>query len=151
MKPFTTCLWFDREAEEAANFYTEVFQDAKITNITKYQTETPSNLPIGSVMTVNMEINGQQFMFLNGGPIFKQSEAVSFIIPCRNQAEIEQYHEKLSAIKESEQCGWVKDKFGVSWQIIPENMGELIKTPKAMQAMLKMKKINIVQLEKANN
>jgi len=150
MKEITTCLWFDTQAEEAAKFYTEIFPNSRIEKITKYQTETPSNLPIGSVMTVNFEINGMKFMGLNGGPIFKQSEAVSFIIPCKDQKEIDHYFEKLSHVKESEQCGWVKDKFGVSWQIVPENMSELVKTPQAMQAMLQMKKINISELEKAN-
>lgn len=149
MKPITPCLWFDSEAEEAAKFYTSIFPNSKIVETVPYIAETPSNKPVGSVMLVNIEINGQPFTLLNGGPYFKISEAVSFQIFCRDQAEIDSYWEKLSAVPESEQCGWVKDKFGVSWQIVPENIDQFIKSEEAMQTFLKMKKIDINALKNA--
>jgi predicted 3-demethylubiquinone-9 3-methyltransferase (glyoxalase superfamily) len=149
MKPITPCLWFDNEAEDAAKFYIEVFPNSKILEIVPYMVETPSNKPIGSVMLVNMEINGQPFTLLNGGSYFKISEAISFQVFCKDQSEIDSYFEKLSAVPESEQCGWVKDKFGVSWQIVPENIEELLKTEAAMKVFLEMKKIDITELEKA--
>ncbi len=149
MQKITPCLWFDSEAEEAAKFYTSIFPDSKILDIVPYLSETPSNKPKGSVMLVNFEINGSPFTALNGGPYFKISEAISFQVFCKDQAEIDSYFEKLSAVPESEQCGWLKDKFGVSWQIVPENIGELVKSEKAMQALLKMKKIDIDGLKKA--
>lgn len=147
MKPITPCFWFDSQAEEAANFYTSVFPNSKIIERVPYLTETPSNKPVGSVMLVNIEINGQPFTLLNGGPYFKISEAISFQIFCKDQLEIDSYWEKLSAVPESEQCGWVKDKFGVSWQIVPENIGELLKDEKAMEVFLDMKKIDIERLK----
>lgn len=142
-------LWFDNKAEEAANFYVSVFKNSKILSKTTYQTETPSNLPIGSVMTVSFVLDGQEFMALNGGPLFKFNESISFVVVCKDQQEIDYYWKKLSAVPESEQCGWLKDKFGLSWQIVPENMGELVKTEKAVQVMLEMKKIIIKDLESA--
>ncbi len=150
MQKISTCLWFDNEAEEAAKFYTTVFKNSKVLNTVKYTADTPSHKPIGSVLTVSFEINGQRFLGLNGGPEFKFNEAVSFIVSCEDQAEIDYHWNKLSAVPKSEVCGWCKDKFGVSWQIIPSNKGELITTPKAMEAMLKMKKIDIKALEEAN-
>jgi predicted 3-demethylubiquinone-9 3-methyltransferase (glyoxalase superfamily) len=144
------CLWFDNEAEEAAKFYTSVFKDSKILSTVPYLSETPSDKPKGSVMLVDFELNGLQFTALNGGPFFKISEAISFVIECKDQEEIDYYWEKLSAVPESEQCGWVKDKFGVSWQIIPDNMGELITSEAGMKAMLNMKKIDIAKLKEAN-
>ncbi|HKC14995.1 MAG TPA: VOC family protein [Patescibacteria group bacterium] len=149
MQKITPCLWFDSESEEAANFYTSIFPNSKILEVVPYLTETPSNKPIGSTLLVNFEINGQPFTALNGGPFFKINEAISFQIFCKDQAEIDSYWEKLSANPENEQCGWCKDKFGVSWQIVPENIGELIKTEKAMKAFLQMKKIVIADLKKA--
>lgn len=149
MQKITPCLWFDNEAQEAANFYVSIFSNSKITNTTKYMSETPSNKPVGSVLTVEFEINGQPFTALNGGPFFKINEAISFQVYCKDQAEIDAYWEKLSAVPESEQCGWLKDKFGVSWQIVPENMEELIKTEKQMKALLSMKKIDIQKLQDA--
>jgi predicted 3-demethylubiquinone-9 3-methyltransferase (glyoxalase superfamily) len=149
MQKITTCLWFDNEAEEAAKFYTSIFKDSQIINTVKYMTETPSDKPLGSVMLVEFDLAGRRFTGLNGGPHFKFNEAISFPIACEDQAEIDYFWEKLSAVPASEQCGWVKDKFGVSWQIIPKNMSELITTPAKMQAMLKMKKIIIAELEKA--
>jgi predicted 3-demethylubiquinone-9 3-methyltransferase (glyoxalase superfamily) len=150
MKPITPCLWFDNEAEDAANFYVSVFPNSKILETVPYSVETPSDKPIGSVMLVNIEINGQPFTLLNGGAYFKISEAISFQVFCKDQEEIDSYFEKLSAVKESEQCGWLKDKFGVSWQIVPENMGELVKSEKAMKVFLEMKKIDIAELKKAS-
>ncbi len=150
MQKITPCLWFDSQAEEAAKFYTSVFPNSKILETVPYLTETPSNKPVGSIMLVNFEINGQSFTALNGGSYFKISEAISFQIFCKDQSEIDSYWEKMSAVPESEQCGWVKDKFGVSWQIVPENIGELVKSEKAMQVFLKMKKIDIEELKKAN-
>jgi len=147
MKQITPCLWFDNQAEEAANFYISLFPNSKILNTVPYMSETPSDKPIGSVMIVNFELNGQPYTALNGGPIFKFNEAISFQIFCKDQDEIDYYWEKLSAVPESEQCGWVKDKFGLSWQIVPENLGELIKSESAMKAMLQMKKIDIETLK----
>ena len=149
MQSITPCLWFNSEAEEAANFYVSVFPNSKITEVVHAPADTPSG-PKGSLLLVNIEINGQPFTLLNGGPYFKISEAISFQVFCKDQAEIDAYWEKLSAVPESEQCGWCKDKFGVSWQIVPENIGELIKTESAMQTFLKMHKIVIADLEKAS-
>lgn len=149
MKPITPCLWFDNQAEEAANFYVSIFPESKILETVLYNVDTPSDKPIGSVMTVDFEINGQPFTALNGGPYFKMNEAISFQVFCKDQAEIDSYWEKLSAVPESEQCGWVKDKFGMSWQIVPENIGELLKSEAAMKAMLEMHKIDIQALKDA--
>ena len=149
LKPITPCLWFDSGAEEAADFYTSIFPNSKITEVVHAQADTPSG-PKGSLLLVNFEINGQPFTALNGGPFFKISEAISFQIFCKDQTEIDSYFEKLSAVTESEQCGWVKDKFGLSWQVLPENMGELIETEAAIKAMLEMKKIDIKGLKKAS-
>ena len=143
MLKITPFLWFDTQAGEAAKFYTSIFPNSKILSTSLYEADTPSGLPKGSVMTVNFEINEQEFTALNGGPVFKFTEAVSFVVKCKDQDEIDYYWEKLSAVAESEQCGWLKDKFGLSWQVIPENLGDLIKDEKGMQKMLKMKKIVI--------
>ena len=151
MRKMTICLWFDNEAEDAAKFYMSVFKDGKILSTVPYMTETPSNKPKGSTMLVYFEVLGHEFCALNGGPFFKLNEAVSFIINCKDQEEIDYYWEKLSAVPESEQCGWLKDKFGVSWQVVPENMDELVKSEKGMQTFLAMKKIDIAALKKANN
>lgn len=153
MKKIKPWLWMDNEAEEAANFYVSIFPNSKITKVAKYTVDTPSDKPIGSVMYVSLELDGNPLSILNGGSFFKLSEAVSFEIPCKDQKEIDYYVEKLSAIPESEQCGWVKDKFGVSWQIVPENMEELMSSfdpeieKKKFEAMLKMKKIIIEDLK----
>lgn len=149
MRKITPCLWFDNQAQEAANYYVSVFPNSKILEVVKYNTETPSDKPIGSVLLVNFEINNQPFTALNGGPFFKLSEAVSFQVYCKDQKEIDSYWEKLSSNKENEQCGWCKDKFGVSWQIVPENIQELVESEKGMKAMLDMKKIDIAKLESA--
>ncbi len=151
MQKITPCLWFDTQAEEAANFYVSVFKDGKLGAINRYDEESAkaSGQPAGTVLTVQFEVNGMEFLGLNGGPAFKFNEAVSFMINCDDQDEIDYYWAKLSAVPESEQCGWLKDKFGVSWQVAPKNMDELVSTPAAMKAMLSMKKIDIQALRDA--
>jgi predicted 3-demethylubiquinone-9 3-methyltransferase (glyoxalase superfamily) len=146
MQKITPCLWFNNSAQEAAKFYISIFPNSKITQILHTPADTPSG-PKGSLLLVNFEINNQPFTALNGGPFFKISEAISFQIFCKDQKEIDYYWEKLSAVAESEQCGWVKDKFGVSWQIVPENMAELVKSEAGMKALLEMKKIDIEKLK----
>lgn len=156
IRPF---LWFDKNAEEAMNFYVEVFNgspgktaDSKIVSIRRYEKgmATPGMPEMeGKVLAGVFELNGQRFMALDGGPVFQFNEAISLYVECEDQAEIDYFFEKLSAVPKSEICGWLKDKYGLSWQIIPKNMGELIKTKPAMEAMLKMKKIVISDLEKA--
>jgi predicted 3-demethylubiquinone-9 3-methyltransferase (glyoxalase superfamily) len=149
MPKITTCLWFDKNAEEAANFYISIFPSSKILEVVKASVDTPSG-PKGSVLLVNFILDGHEFTALNGGPYFKLSEAVSFVINCKDQEEIDYYWEKLSSVPESEQCGWCKDKFGLSWQIVPENIDQLISSEEGMKAMLEMKKIDIEKLKKAN-
>ncbi len=150
MPKITPHLWFDKEAKEAAEFYTSVFPRSKIKNITTLQ-----NTPSGTVDIVSLELLGQDFMLISAGPLFKFNEAISFMVHCDTQDEIDYYWEKLSAVPEAEQCGWLKDKFGLSWQISPRQMGELLGSPDrkkalaAMNAMLKMKKIVIADLQKA--
>lgn len=150
MQKITPCLWFDSDAEDAAKFYISIFPNSKILETIPYNTKTPSDKPIGSVLVVNFEINNQPFTAMNGGPIFKINEAISFQVFCKDQEEIDFYWEKLSAYPENEQCGWVKDKFGVSWQIVPENIVELVKSESGMKALLEMKKIVISELEQAS-
>jgi predicted 3-demethylubiquinone-9 3-methyltransferase (glyoxalase superfamily) len=159
MQKITPCLWFDSQAEEAAQLYTSLFKNSKILSVVRYPggAEGVSGKPEGSVMTVEFELNGQRFTGLNGGPIFKFTEAVSFQVECEDQAEVDHFWNGLIADggKES-QCGWLKDKFGLSWQIIPKALPKLMgdKDPKksqaVMKAMLKMKKIIIEDLEKAH-
>lgn len=151
MQKISPFLWFDTQAEEAAKFYTSIFKNSKVGYISRYDAAAAqaSRQPEGSAMTVSFQLEGQDFTALNGGPLFKFSEAISFSVACEDQEEIDYYWEKLSAHPESEQCGWLKDRFGLSWQIVPKNMGDLIKTPKAMQAMLQMKKIDIAKLKRA--
>lgn len=151
-----TCLWLDNEAEEMVAFYKSVFKDNfKEGDKTFYITETPSNKPIGSVLTYEFEIFGNRFMALNGGADLKLNEAVSFVINCENQEEIDYYWNALSAYPENEVCGWCKDRFGVSWQINPIRLDQMLKSEdkeaakRAMDAMLKMKKLVIEDLEKA--
>lgn len=156
---FTNCLWFDREAEQAAKFYTGIFKNSRITGTTRYSAagqdihgQTP-----GSIMTVNFELDGQTFVGLNGGPVFKFTEAVSFQINCDTQEEIDYYWEKLGAggDPKAQQCGWLKDKFGLSWQVVPRMMDDLFRDEKsggaqrAMTAMLAMKKLDIAALRRA--
>lgn len=149
----TPFLWFNDQAEEAARFYTSVFQDSGIHTTTYYTAGAP--MPEGSVMTVAFRLEGQQFVALNGGPQFTFSPAVSFVVNCRNQEEIDYYWEKLSADPAREQCGWLQDKFGLSWQIVPENLPELLRghsqgqSARIVQALLQMKKLVIADLLKA--
>jgi len=147
MQKISPMLWFDSQAEEAAKFYTSVFKDSKITNTTYYTAESPSNKPLGSVLTVGFQIEDQDFAAINGGDQFKFNEAISFVIHCENQAEIDYYWEKLSAVPAAEICGWCKDKYGVSWQVVPKDIDKLTKNPAAMKAMLDMKKIIIADLQ----
>ncbi len=149
MQKIAPFLWFDNEAEEAAKYYTSVFKNSKILETVKYPIENPSNKPIGSVMVVYFQLAGQDFAALNGGPEFKFNESISMMVSCENQEELDYYWEKLSAVPGSEVCGWCKDKYGVSWQIVPKNIAELSKSPKAMAEILKMKKINTNKLEQA--
>ena len=149
MNNIAICLWFDDNAEEAVNFYLTVFKNSKILNTAKYSVETPSNKPIGSVMTIDFELNGQKFIALNWWPFFKFSEAVSFVIYCNDQKEIDYYYEKLSSIKEAEMCGWLKDKFGVSWQLVTPDIDEMMtwkNAEKVMSELLKMKRIDVNKL-----
>lgn len=157
MKTITPFLWFDHQAEEAAEFYISVFNDSRITTITHYMeaAESVSGKKAGSVMTVEFELEGQPFVALNGGPVFQHSPAISFVVNCDSQAEIDALWQKLSADPTAEQCGWLKDKFGVSWQIIPKALKEIFssheqdKKDKAMKALLQMKKIDIEALKAA--
>lgn len=152
MQKITPHLWFDDQAEEAANFYISLLPDSEIIETTHYPNvgqEITGRKP-GGVMSVVFKLAGQEFAALNGGPLFKFNESISFIINCKDQKEIDDLWEKLSADPGSEQCGWLKDKYGLSWQITPENMDALMTTDEAFAAMLKMKKINIEELRKAS-
>jgi len=159
MQKITPCLWFDNQAEEAANFYTSIFKNSKIGNITRYGKEGYEihKREVGTVMTMDFEIEGQKFTALNGGPVFKFNEAISFVVKCKTQKEVDYYWEKLSegGDERAQQCGWLKDKYGVSWQIVPEILSELVgdptseKSQRAMKAMLQMKKIDLEGLKKA--
>jgi predicted 3-demethylubiquinone-9 3-methyltransferase (glyoxalase superfamily) len=146
-------LWFDTEAEEAAEFYTSVFKDGRVLNKTHYTEGAPREA--GMVMTVDWEVNGMRFTGINGGPDFKFSEAVSFLINCQDQDEVDYYWEKLGDGGEEGPCGWLRDRFGLSWQVVPEGMDELFgdsdpeRAQRAMQAMLKMKKLDIAELQAA--
>jgi len=153
MQKISPFLWFDNQAEEAMNFYLSVFKDSKAGKIVRYGDAGPG--PKGSVMVVSFELNGMKFTALNGGPIFKFTEAVSFFVDCETQAEVDHYWEKLSVGGEPGDCGWLKDKFGLSWQIVPSALPRLLGDPdaakanRAMQAMMQMKKIDIAGLEAA--
>jgi predicted 3-demethylubiquinone-9 3-methyltransferase (glyoxalase superfamily) len=158
MKPLTTCLWFDTEAEDAARFYVSLFDDGEIGAITRYGQEGREvhGRPAGSVTTVEFRIRGQDFVGLNGGPNFKFNEAVSFQVFCDSQVEIDRYWESFGANGgEPGPCGWIKDRFGLSWQVIPNRLMELMKdndrakAGRTMNAMLKMGKIDIAGLERA--
>jgi predicted 3-demethylubiquinone-9 3-methyltransferase (glyoxalase superfamily) len=153
LKKITPCLWFDSDGEEAAAFYTGIFENSRILHVSHYGSAGPR--PEGMVMTVNFELDGQEFVALNGGPEFTFDEAISFQVNCESQDEIDRFWTKLSAGGEEGPCGWLKDKFGVSWQIVPTMMDELIRDPdpersqRAMKAMLAMKKLDIAELERA--
>ena len=158
MPKITPFLWFDTQAEEAANFYVSIFKNSKLGKITRYGTagqEIHSRAP-GSVMTIEFELDGQPFTALNGGPMFKFNESISFSVHCQDQAEIDYYWEKLTAGGDpaAQQCGWLKDKFGLSWQIVPANLGQLLhgspeKSNRVLQALMPMKKLDIKTLEDA--
>jgi predicted 3-demethylubiquinone-9 3-methyltransferase (glyoxalase superfamily) len=151
--PLTTCLWFDGQAEEAANHYTSIFEDSKLGKVDRYSEAGPGSP--GTALTVQFELNGQKFVGLNGGPQFTFNEAVSFQIFCEDQAEVDYYWENLSAGGEESMCGWVKDKFGVSWQVIPVVLPDMLgdadpeKAGRTMEAMLGMGKLDIAGLERA--
>jgi predicted 3-demethylubiquinone-9 3-methyltransferase (glyoxalase superfamily) len=153
MPKISPCLWFDAQAEKAANFYVSIFHNSKIVNCNRYGEAGPG--PKGSVMTVVFELDGQEFIALNGGPLFKFTEAISLIVNCKTQEEVDTYWAKLLAGGEESRSGWLKDKFGLSWQIIPTLLGEMLSDPdpqkakRVMQAMLQMKKIDIAQLKRA--
>jgi predicted 3-demethylubiquinone-9 3-methyltransferase (glyoxalase superfamily) len=149
----TTFLWFDKEAEEAAKFYTSVFKNSKIAATTRYGDSGPG--PKGSVMTVGFELDGQEFAALNGGPTFKFTEAISLVVNCETQAEVDEYWTRLTAGGKEVECGWLKDKYGLSWQVVPTALPRLLQDPdpqkakRVMEAMLQMKKIDIARLEQA--
>jgi predicted 3-demethylubiquinone-9 3-methyltransferase (glyoxalase superfamily) len=153
MQKLTPCLWFDTDGEEAATFYTSVFPNSKILEITRYGSAGPR--AEGMVMTVSFELDGQGFIALNGGPDFTFTEAISFEVNCESQEEVDSYWSTLSEGGEEGPCGWLKDKFGVSWQIVPKRLVELLTDPdqekaqRVMAAMLKMRKIEVDELERA--
>jgi predicted 3-demethylubiquinone-9 3-methyltransferase (glyoxalase superfamily) len=157
MQKITPFLWFNDNAEEAVKFYTSVFKNSKIGKIARYgeEGERVSGRPAGSVMTVEFQLEGQEFVALNGGPYFKFTEAISFVVNCETQEEVDYYWEKLSAGGKEVQCGWLKDKYGLSWQIVPMVLGELLsdkdaaKSQRVMDAMLKMVKLDIKKLKQA--
>jgi predicted 3-demethylubiquinone-9 3-methyltransferase (glyoxalase superfamily) len=158
-RQITPCLWFDTQAEEAARFYTSIFKNSRIGKISRYGKEgfEIHGRPEGAVMTVEIEINGQKFTALNGGPYFKFNEAVSFQVYCDTQEELDYYWEKLSegGDEKAQQCGWLKDKYGLSWQIVPAELDELLgdhkseKSQRAFKAMLQMKKLDIAKIRQA--
>jgi len=143
----TPFLWFDSNAEEAVEFYLSVFKNSR--RLDGLRNSEESSGQKASILTISFELDGQTFTALNGGPMFKFTEAVSFVVRCDSQEEVDYYWEKLSAGGSDGQCGWLKDKFGLSWQIVPARLPDLIKNPKAMQAMLRMKKLDIAELERA--
>jgi predicted 3-demethylubiquinone-9 3-methyltransferase (glyoxalase superfamily) len=160
MQKITPFLWFDDNAEEAVSFYTSIFHDSKVTMITRYDEEgaEASGRPKETVMTMAFQLDGQDFVALNGGPSFKFTEAISFAVNCESQDEIDYYWEKLSGggDEKAQQCGWLKDRYGVSWQIVPTVLGELLNTPepeksrRVVKALLGMKKIDVETLKRAS-
>jgi predicted 3-demethylubiquinone-9 3-methyltransferase (glyoxalase superfamily) len=143
----TPFLWFDSNAEEAVDFYLTVFKNSRRLDVLRRVDDSTG--PRGSILTISFELDGQKFTALNGGPIYKFNEAISFVVRCDTQQEVDEYWSKLSAGGVEIQCGWLKDKFGVAWQIVPVRLFDLIRNPKAMQAMLGMKKLDIGELERA--
>ena len=144
-------LWFDGNAKEAVDFYVSVFPDGKILSTEYYPSSTEEGLAdfqqnlAGKVLTVEFELLGTRFIAINAGPEFKFNESVSFMVPCKDQAEIDYYWEKLSSVPESEQCGWCKDLYGLSWQIVPENMAELMRKPDAFKTLMQQHKIVVAE------
>ena len=157
MQPITPFLWFDDQAEEAARFYVSIFKNSKIGSVTRYEGEAAqvSGRPAGSVMTVAFQLDGQEFIALNGGPQYTFSPAISFMVNCKTQEEVDELWEKLSAGGEQVQCGWLTDKYGVSWQITPTVLMEMLqdkdpeRAQRVMHAMLQMKKLDIAALQRA--
>ncbi|MGE3151209.1 MAG: VOC family protein [Nitrospiraceae bacterium] len=157
MQHITPCLWFDDQAEEAAKFYVSIFKNSKVTSVTRYGEAgaQASGRPKGSVMTVTFEIEGQEFVALNGGPLFKFTEAISLMVKCKTQKEIDDMWEKLSAGGEAGPCGWLKDRYGLSWQIVTPDIDEMLndgdagKSERVMEAVLNMGKIDIARLKQA--
>lgn len=153
MQKITPFLWFDGKAEEAMNFYVSIFKNSKVVSVTRYGDAGPG--PKGTVMSATFQLEGQEFYALNGGPQFKFTEAISFFVNCETQQEVDELWEKLSAGGAKSQCGWLKDKFGLSWQIIPSALGKMLgdkdpkKAQRVMQAMLQMTKIDIKALQQA--
>jgi predicted 3-demethylubiquinone-9 3-methyltransferase (glyoxalase superfamily) len=159
MQKITPFLWFDNQAEEAVKFYTSVFKNSKIVNVARYGEAgaKASGKPMGTAMTVAFQLGGQEFVALNGGPHFKLTEAISFVVNCKTQEEVDHYWEKLSegGNEKAQQCGWLKDKYGLSWQIVPTVLGEMLqdkdarKSERVMSSLLKMKKLDIKTLKQA--
>lgn len=159
VQKITPCLWFDHQAEEAAAFYVSIFPDSRIHGVTRYTRagQEIHQKPVGSVLTVEFELNGQPFTALNGGPIFQFNEAISLQVVCRDQQEIDYYWEKLGegGDPRAQQCGWLKDKYGVAWQVFPARLKELIRdhesdrTVRVLEAMFQMKKMDLAALERA--
>jgi predicted 3-demethylubiquinone-9 3-methyltransferase (glyoxalase superfamily) len=153
MAPVTPCLWFDGTADEAADFYVEIFPNARRTGASAYSEAAPGET--GSTMVVTFELDGTPFMALNGGPTYRLTPAVSFVVNCKDQAEVDYYWDRLGAGGHDVQCGWLVDKFGVSWQVVPDRLAELMSDPdparadRTMQAMLKMVKLDVAALEAA--
>ncbi|MBS1504831.1 MAG: VOC family protein [Bacteroidetes bacterium] len=153
MQNITPFLWFDSQAEEAMNFYISIFKDSKVNRVTRYGEAGPGTP--GTVMSVEFTLNGTDFYALNGGPLFKFSPATSFFIHCKTQEEVDHYWEKLGEGGKPNQCGWLDDKFGVTWQIVPDALGRLLNDPdkekakRVMQAMMKMTKLDVAKLEEA--
>ncbi|MBO0724575.1 MAG: VOC family protein [Blastocatellia bacterium] len=153
MQKITPFLWFDNNAEEAMNFYLSIFKNSKVVSVARYGDAGPG--PKGTVMTAKFQLNGQEFIALNGGPHFKFTEAISFVVDCETQQEVDEYWAKLSEGGEESMCGWLKDKYGLSWQIVPIVLSELlqdkdpVKAKRVMEAMLQMKKIDIKKLKQA--
>lgn len=154
MQKISPFLWFDNQAEEAMHFYVSIFKQSKVGHIVRYGDAGPG--PNGSVMTASFELDGQQFTALNGGPRFKFTEAISFVVDCQDQAEVDDLWDRLSEGGEKGPCGWLKDKFGLSWQIVPSVLIELISDPdrqksrRVMEAMLQMSKIDVAKLKAAH-
>ena len=153
MQKITTFLWFDNNAEEAMNFYVSIFKNSKVLRVARYGDAGPG--PKGTVMTANFQLDGQEFVALNGGPHFKFTEAISFVVNCETQQEVDEFWKKLSEGGEESRCGWLKDKYGLSWQIVPTILVELLqdkdpeKAKRVMEAMLQMNKIDIKKLKQA--
>ncbi len=157
IQTITPCLWFDGQAEEAATFYTAIFKNSSIGHVTRVNevSARASGQPVGSVLTIDFQLDGRPFTGLNGGPMFKFNEAISLQINCQTQDEVDDYWAKLSADPEAERCGWIKDKFGVSWQVVPIVLFKMLadhdsaRSQRVMQAMLQMRKLDIGELERA--